>query len=98
ARELTLTQQWQPDPGVDLLSGESLTRTLTLEAEGLSASQLPALQSLAPGASDQLRQYADQPKLENVTRESGIRALRQDSAALVAQADGSFTLPALQVH
>lgn len=98
ARDLTLTQEWQPDPGVDLVSGESVTRTLTLQAEGLSASQLPTLQSLSAGAPEPLRQYADQPKLENLTRETGIRALRQDSAALVVQAEGTFTLPALQVH
>src|SRR5690606_14450409 len=67
ARNLKLVQSWQPDPGIDLLSGEPLTRTLSLSAEGLNASQLPALQSLTsePGQAPPLRQYADQPQLHS---------------------------------
>ncbi|WP_150299054.1 BatD family protein [Pseudomonas profundi] len=98
ASELTLTQHWQPDPGTDLITGEPLTRTLTVEAQGLSASQLPILHSLVPGTEKHLRQYTDQPKLENHTRDNGIRGVRQDSAALVAQAEGVFHVPELQLY
>lgn len=98
ARDLSLTQQWQPDPGIDLLAGEPLTRTLTLEAEGLTASQLPALHSVINGADRNLRQYDDQPRLDNQIRDLGIRGKRQDSSALVAQQDGTYALPALEVH
>ncbi|HDZ57463.1 MAG TPA: protein BatD [Pseudomonas xinjiangensis] len=98
ASQVNLSQQWQPDPGIDLLSGEPLTRTLTLEAEGLSASQLPVLHSLPDQTAQRLRLYADQPKLENKTRDSGVRGLRQDSVALVAQSEGSYQLPAVEVH
>ena len=98
ARDLSLTQQWQPDPGIDLLAGEPLTRTLTVEAEGLLASQLPTLHSVLNGADRNLRQYADQPQLDNQVRDLGIRGKRQDSSALVAQQDGTYALPALEVH
>src|SRR5690606_21934349 len=46
ATALRLRQTRQPDPRIGLLSAEPPTRTLILEAEGLTASQLPTLQSL----------------------------------------------------
>lgn len=98
ASALRLSQTWQPDPGIDLLSGEPLTRTLILEAEGLNASQLPALQSLGAGATDEVRQYADQPRLENRSSDTGISSARHDSAALVALQEGSYTLPPVVVN
>lgn len=98
ARDLSLTQQWQPDPELGLLAGEPLTRTLNVEAEGLLASQLPTLHSILEGADRNLRQYADQPRLDNQIRDLGVRGKRQHSSALVAQLDGSYALPALEVH
>ena len=100
ASALGLTQTWQPDPGIDLLSGEPLTRTLTLSVDGLHASQLPALQSLGTDqdTDSQLRQYADQPQLHTELTEQGARSVRHDSAALVALQEGSYTLPPVVVH
>lgn len=93
-----LSQTWQPDPGTDLLSGEPLTRTLIMEAQGLSASQLPVLQSLSEDTDSELRQYADQPQLESRLTEEGIHGIRLDSAALVALQEGTYSLPAIQVN
>lgn len=98
AKSVTLTQTWQPEPDTDLLSGESLTRSLSVEADGLSASQLPALGSLDGLQLEGLRQYADQPKLENIINESGVRGVRQDSAALLVQKAGAFLLPAQTLY
>lgn len=98
ASALKLSQTWQPDPGVDLLSGEPLTRTLILEADGLNASQLPVLQSLPGDAASELRQYADQPRLESHINDSGIHSARHDSAALVALQNGSYSLPPVVVN
>ena len=98
ASALSLSQTWQPDPGIDLLSGEPLTRTLILEADGLTASQLPVLQSLPEDAASNLRQYADQPRLESRLNDTGIHSARHDSAALVALQEGSYTLPRVVVN
>lgn len=99
ASSLSLSQTWQPDPGTDLLSGEPLTRTLSLSVEGLNASQLPALHSLSPSLdTGQLRQYADQPQLQTDVGHTGIRSVRHDSAALVALQEGSYTLPPVIVN
>lgn len=98
ARSLSVIQSWQPDPTVELLTGESLTRSLSIEAQGLSASQLPALGSLDGKTVTGLRVYADQPKLENMTDDQGVRGIRQDSAALLVQQPGSFSLPAQTLY
>jgi hypothetical protein len=98
ATGLSLSQSWQPDPGLDLLAGESLTRTLTITAEGLNASQLPELSSLGEAAITGLREYTDQPELENSVVDNGIRGLRQDSAALLVQQAGAFQIPALRLY
>lgn len=95
--ELRLTQRWQPDPGIDLVAGEPLTRTLVLEADGLNASQLPTLQG-TQSLPRNLREYADQPRLEDLTSENGVRGTREESAALVAQIEGSYALPQVSVH
>ncbi len=98
ATDLSLSQSWQPDPGLDLLAGESLTRTLTVTAEGLNASQLPELSSLGEAAITGLREYTDQPELENSVVDNGISGLRQDSAALLVQQAGAFQIPALRLY
>ncbi len=98
ATDVSLSQAWQPDPGLDLLAGESLTRSFTIQAVGLNASQLPELSSLAGGTLAGLREYTDQPLLENLVVDGGIGGLRQDSAALLVQQPGTFQLPPIRLY
>src|SRR3546814_12093198 len=42
ARSLSLSESWSPEPTHSQV-GDSLTRSLTLEAEGLASAQLPPL-------------------------------------------------------
>ena len=95
ARQLSLQQSWQPDPQQDLLTGEPLTRTLSIAAEGVLASQLPGLNHLGANADPALRLYADQPALNNSFSATGARAERQDSAAIVAQQSGEYLLESI---
>jgi hypothetical protein len=97
AKSVTLSQRWQPDPGLNLLAGESLTRTLVVLADGLNASQLPELNSLGDQVIQGLREYADQPELQDQALDDGVRGLRQDSAALLVQQAGKYQLPQLQL-
>ena len=97
AKQVRLSQNWQPDPGQDLLRGEPLTRTLSIQADGLTASQLPELGRLPDEQSEELRQYNDQPQLENQLSANGILGLRQESAALVARNTGQVSVPEVRV-
>ncbi|WVM88828.1 hypothetical protein UMZ34_23330 [Halopseudomonas pachastrellae] len=97
ARQVRLSQNWQPDPNQELQRGEPLTRTLSIQADGLTASQLPELSALS-GGDDDLRQYSDQPQLENQLSDSGILGLRQESSAVVTRHAGRFEIPAIRVQ
>lgn len=95
--ELRLSQRWQPDPGIDMVAGEPLTRTLVIEADGLNAAQLPTLQGTL-ALPRNLREYADQPRLEDQIGDAGVSGTREESTALVAQSEGSYALPQVNVH
>jgi len=97
ARQVRLSQNWQPDPSTELTRGEPLTRTLSIQADGLTATQLPELNTLT-NDQDELRQYSDQPQLENQLSSNGILGLRQESSAVVARHAGRFTVPAIRVQ
>lgn len=98
AREVTLSQQWSGDYS-DWQEGTPLTRQLTLEAEGLTAAQLPPLTT--PKQQD-LRQYPEQPKLEdlpeNLNRSgAGLRGRKTLSIALIPTRSGELVLPEIRI-
>ncbi len=93
ARSLSLSESWNPDPAHSQV-GDSLTRSLTLKAEGLSSAQLPPLPATAVNG---LRRYPDQPVLSNQNTERGLIGSREDREALVPSRSGTFELPAVEV-
>ncbi|MEL0167030.1 MAG: BatD family protein [Pseudomonadaceae bacterium] len=97
ARQVRLSQNWQPDPTGELVRGEPLTRTLSIQADGLTATQLPELNTLSEDQ-DELRQYNDQPQLENQLSGTGVLGLRQESSAVVARHAGRHVVPAIRVQ
>ncbi|MCQ9426148.1 BatD family protein [Pseudomonas sp. LJDD11] len=93
ASSVNLEESWNPDT-TTVQAGDSLTRTLTLKVEGLSASQLPPLQIPdLPG----VRRYPDQPQLTNQPGERGLTGSRKESEALVPGRAASLELPAVEV-
>ncbi|MGY2374140.1 BatD family protein [Pseudomonas sp. SDO524_S393] len=93
ARNLTLTENWNPTPE-HVQVGDSLTRSLTVKAEGLSSAQLPALPSTEVNG---LRRYPDQPVLGNQNNDRGLIGSREDREALVPTRAGAVELPAVEV-
>ncbi|MFT0518435.1 BatD family protein [Pseudomonas faucium] len=95
ARSLTLEEHWSPDPSTQQPQiGDSLTRSITLRAEGLSSTQLPQLPATEIVG---LRRYPDQPLLRNEISERGMTANREEREALVPTHSGKLALPALEV-
>jgi hypothetical protein len=93
ARSLTLSESWNPEPE-HVQVGDSMTRSLTVKAEGLASSQLPPL----PGTEvSGLRRYPDQPVLGNQNTERGLVGSREDREALVPARSGSIELPSVDV-
>ncbi|MBV7574903.1 BatD family protein [Pseudomonas sp. PDM32] len=93
ARSLTLSESWSPEPDHAQV-GDSLTRSLTVTAEGLSSTQLPPLPGTDVGG---LRRYPDQPVLGNQNSERGLVGSREDREALVPTRTGAIELPTVDV-
>ncbi|MGF6558969.1 hypothetical protein ABIA48_005349 [Pseudomonas sp. S30_BP2TU TE3576] len=93
ARSLSLSESWSPEPDHTQV-GDSLTRSLTVTAEGLSSTQLPPLPGTDVGG---LRRYPDQPVLGNQNSERGLVGSREDREALVPTRTGAIELPTVDV-
>src|SRR5690606_14959190 len=93
ARNLVLTESWSPDPG-NVQTGDSLTRSLMLNVEGLSSAQIPPLPATRAQG---LRRYPDQPQLGNRIDERGLIGSREEREALVPTTSGRLELPAVSI-
>jgi hypothetical protein len=93
ARSLQILEQWPQEPP-RFTVGEPLTRTLSIKAEGLTAAQLP---DLSAADQDDLKQYPDQPLLENISNDDGITGYRVEKVAYIPTRPGSITLPAIEI-
>jgi len=95
---------WLPSSGVKLTEnwpegktfkvGEPISRTLTLQAQGLSSSQLPALPDILPNG---LKTYPDQPALSDSKSDQGIVGIRQEKIAIIPTLPGTYILPAIAI-
>ena len=88
---LQIVQSWgeqQPHFRV----GEPVTRSIMLFADGLTAAQLPEIDSAVP---EGLKLYPDQPVLRERESRDGITGIREFKFAIVPSRSGSFTLPAI---
>lgn len=93
ARSLSLSESWNPEPAQSQV-GDSLTRTLSLKADGLSSAQLPPLPATNVNG---LRRYPDQPQLNNLASERGLIGSRDEREALVPTRSGNIDLPPVEV-
>jgi len=93
ADRVELREHWSGDLST-LVAGEPVTRSLTLVADGLTAAQLPELEL---PAIDGIKQYPDQPELENSHDDDGISAQRVQKIALIPGAGGVYQLPEISV-
>ncbi|MDD2056129.1 BatD family protein [Pseudomonas sp. GD03860] len=92
---LSLEEHWSPDPAQQQTQiGDSLTRTVIVQAEGLSSAQLPPLPATEVVG---LRRYPDQPQLRNQVNDRGLLGIREEREALVPTHSGTLDLPAQEV-
>jgi len=91
--QLNIQEQWSVDPG-KLKQGEATTRTLTLIANGLASSHLPTVDNPLP---DKLKQYPDQPELEETNDENGFTGIRREKMAIIPTEAGDTVLPAIKI-
>lgn len=92
--EVQLYDHWSRDDAT-LTVGEPITRTITLNAGGLTGAQLPPLPI---NQVDGVKIYHDQPQLEDNTGAEGITGNRIESMAIVPTQAGKLTLPEIRVQ
>ena len=92
--KLTLEERWPQQPP-QLRVGEPVTRTLTLNAQGLNANQLP---SLPIPEIPHIRTYSDQPTTQDSHDNTWIFGRREQRVAVVPSKAGEFTLPEIRLH
>lgn len=88
ASTLTLFESWSNDQHA-VRVGDSITRSITVSAEGLIDSQLPPFEF---DAIDGAKIYPDQGVAETSLSEQGATAIRIDSAAIIPTREGSIEL------
>lgn len=94
AKNIQLTQSWSQSPD-DFKVGEPITRSITIQAKGLMASQLPPLelQDL-----NDVKYYPDKPQSDENIASDGVTTTKTESYAIVPSHAGKITLPAISLH
>jgi len=93
ARDVSIEESW-PQSNTKFVVGEPITRTLTLRADGLTASQLPELPHELP---DNLKSYADKPVLKDNKLHDGVHGMRQEKIAIMPMQPGVYILPEIDI-
>lgn len=94
AEKMIIQENWSQDP-TSFKLGEPLTRTIIVQANGLTSSQLPKFTN-EPNTAD-IKFYADQPVLKDEQRDDGVVSQRIESAAIVAAKSGDLTIPGEEI-
>jgi hypothetical protein len=93
AKNLQLAEEWSTDPD-SLHAGEPVTRTLRLQAVGLSAEQLPEVRAPATAG---VKEYGDQPITRTTTDTDWVYGVREQRIAIVPGNEGTYTLPEIRI-
>ncbi len=98
AEELHLSQSWSEEPPL-VKVGEPITRTVTLLVKGAQLSQLPELPSIRIDAIDErfVKQYPDQPVLQDKMDNDGIVSFREQKTALILSKSGEFNVRGIEI-
>ena len=87
-----LVDEWPDNPTFKV--GEPVTRTLSIIASGLTASQLPEISSKSI---NNFKLYPDQPTFNNQKDTNGILGIRQEKIAYIPTKSGTITLPEINL-
>ncbi|WBA83328.1 BatD family protein [Endozoicomonas sp. GU-1] len=92
ARKVTIQEQWSQPPD-SLQVGDAITRTITVNADGLSAAQLPPILMTQPKG---VNSYPDKSGTADRETANGVQGQRTDSIAMIPTRPGKITLPAIE--
>jgi hypothetical protein len=93
AEQITLHDSWEDNPP-QLKVGEPVTRTITIDAKGLAASQIPPL-SLAQPAN--ARVYPETPDNQSRTDGHVVYGISKQSVTYIPTAQGTLDIPPVEL-
>ena len=93
ARDVSLSDEWSREPD-RLRAGEPISRTITISALGQLETQIPVSE---PPEVDGVNIYPDRPALDRRFETGGIRGIRRDQYAMIANVAGDLELPAVEL-
>ncbi|PWQ94138.1 BatD family protein [Leucothrix arctica] len=91
--QLSLDMTWSQSPET-MKAGEPVTATIMVMAQGLKAEALPEITINWPGS---IKSYPEKPEFRTDKRVNGLVGLRQEKVVLVANQNGEFQIPAIEV-
>lgn len=92
ATSFAISEQWSPDPP-KFRVGDPVTRTIVIQAQGVSAVQLP---DLPQTQEDAFKIYPDKSEEESFSDGSGMASKKQFKLAIVPNQAGQYTLPEIK--
>jgi hypothetical protein len=93
AKKMAISESWS-DGFPEFVQGEPITRSITLMADGLTASQLPTLVMDYPR---NINQYPESPKVDEQKSNQGILTNSVQTQALLVTQAGEYILPAINI-
>ena len=93
ATSIKLAEEWQHNKVIRV--GDSITRTLQIQAEGLQSSQLPEIELEQQAG---FHHYPDQAKREDKITHQGIISQITHKIAIVPTSENTLTLPSHQLY
>ena len=98
AEKVVFSEQWS-NTALSVKVGEPLTRTLKLTASGAPIGVLPEFGPVQfdAGQGDRVKQYPDQPVVEEKKYYSGIIGSREQKVALIPSAPGRYPVRGVEI-
>ncbi len=93
AEKLTIEEEWSEDI-TQLRTGEPVTRTITINATGLTAEQLDEIEF---ADIDGVKQYPDKAVTENQRKRDGITGIKQIKVAMIPTQAGRYIVPEISL-
>lgn len=93
AQQITLHDSWQ-DQAPQFRVGEPVTRTITIEAKGLAASQIPSLSLGQPAGA---RLYPDAPQNQSRTDGQTIYGISKQDVTYIPDAQGALQVAPVEL-
>ena len=93
AEQITLHDSWQ-DSTPQLKVGEPVTRTITINAKGLAAAQIPPLSVAQPANA---RVYPESPQNQSRTDGKTIFGISKQNVTYIPNAQGTLTVPPIEL-